>query len=179
MYSVADISPQNWPGRVAGCLPALHTWVQAQQQRLGVAPQATCLGGFSQGAILSLALAVQHDGLAGRVLAFAGCFTTPPAAAPQHTTLHLFHGEDDAVIPASGSREALAWMGAHGGDATLDTARGVGHELHPALVQCALQRLQSHIPARTWRAAMGAARAEAESGATGSTGGHTAPPAPA
>ncbi len=157
-YSVADISPENWPGRVAACLPALHGWVQAQQQRLGVGTQATCLGGFSQGAILSMALAAQHDGLVGRVLAFAGCFTAPPAAAPVQTTLHLFHGSADNVIPADGSREALAWMAENGGDATIDIAQGVGHELHPALVQCALQRLQSHIPARTWRAALGAAQ---------------------
>ena len=156
-YSVAGITPANWPGRVAACLPALHSWVQAQQQRLGVGTAATCLGGFSQGAILAMALAVQHDGLAGRVLAFAGCFTAPPAAAPEHTTLHLFHGDDDRVIPADGSRQALAWLAERGGDATIDIAQGVGHELHPALVQCALQRLQNHIPARTWRAALGAA----------------------
>ena len=156
-YGVADITPENWPARVDACLPALYRWVQAQQQRLHVGPAATCLAGFSQGAILSLALAVQHDGLAGRVLAFAGCFTAPPAAAPVHTTLHLFHGEDDSVIPAEGSRQALAWLAERGGDATIDTAQGVGHELHPALVQCALQRLQSHIPARMWRAALSAA----------------------
>ena len=156
-YAVRDLTPEVWPGRVAACLPPLHAWVQAQQQRLGVAPAATCLGGFSQGAILSMALAAQHDGLVGRVLAFAGCFTAPPAAAPDQTTLHLFHGADDEVIPADGSRQALAWLAERGGDATLDVAQGVGHELHPALVQCALQRLQSHIPARTWRAALGAA----------------------
>ena len=156
-YAVRDITPEVWPARVAACLPGLHAWVSAQQQRLGVAPAATCLGGFSQGAIVALALAVQHDGLAGRVLAFAGCFTAPPAAAPEHTTLHLFHGADDAVIPADGSRQALAWLAERGGDATLDVAQGVGHELHTALVQCALQRLQNHIPARTWRAALGAA----------------------
>ncbi len=156
-YSVADITPANWPGRVAACLPPLHTWVQAQQQRLGVGTAATCLGGFSQGAILALALAAQHDGLCGRVLAFAGCFTAPPAAAPEHTTLHLFHGADDSVIPADGSRQALAWLAEGGGDATIDIAQGVGHELHPALVECALQRLQSHIPARTWCAALAAA----------------------
>ena len=156
-YAVRDLTPAVWPQRVAACLPALHTWVQAQQQRLGVGPAATCLGGFSQGAILSLALAAQHDGLVGRVLAFAGCLTAPPGAAPENTTVHLFHGDDDNVIPAEGSRQALAWLADLGGDATLDTAQGVGHELHPALVQRALQRLQSHIPARTWRAALGAA----------------------
>lgn len=135
----------------------LHGWVRAQQQRLGVGPAATALGGFSQGAILSLALALAHDGIAGRVLAFSGCLTEEPQAAPRHATLHLFHGEDDTVIPADGSRQALAWLAGLQGDITVDIASGIGHELHPALIECALDRLKTHIPLRTWQAALGAA----------------------
>jgi phospholipase/carboxylesterase len=156
-YDVAGLTPQNWPGRVDAALPGLQAWVQAQQQRLGVGPAATALGGFSQGAVMALALVMQQDGIAGRVLAFGGCLTRVPEAAMQHTTLHLFHGADDEVIPAEGSRQALAHLADLQGDATLDIAQGVGHVLHPALVQCAVQRLQTHIPARTWRAALGAA----------------------
>ena len=156
-YSVDGLNEGNWPQRVAGALPALQAWVQVQQQRLGVGPAATCLGGFSQGAILSLALASHHDGLCGRVLAFGGRYAEAPLTAPRHTTLHLFHGSTDRVIPAQGSRDALEHLAALQGDATLDIAEGVGHELHPALVQCALQRLQTHIPLRTWQEAMGAA----------------------
>ena len=155
-YSIAGLAPANWPGRVADTLPSLAQWVQAQQQRLGVGPAATCLGGFSQGAIVALALALQHDGIAGRVLAFGGCLTTPPAAAPRHTTLHLLHGDADEVISADASRQALQQLGALQGDATLDIAGGVGHELHPALIDCALHRLRCHIPLRTWQAALGA-----------------------
>jgi len=155
-YSITGLTEANWPDRVAGVLPALQQWVQAQQQRLGVAPAATCLGGFSQGAILSLALASRHDGLCGRVLAFGGRYAEAPLAAPRHTSIHLFHGGADRVIPAQGSRDALELLGALQGDATLDIADGIGHELHPVLIDCALQRLTSHIPLRTWQAAMGA-----------------------
>ncbi|KPF48921.1 hydrolase [beta proteobacterium AAP121] len=158
-YAVAGLTAENWPQRVDAALPGLHDWVRAQQQRLGVAPEATALGGFSQGAVLSLALALQHDGIAGRVLAFGGCLTRPPEAAPRLSTLHLFHGADDDVIPAEGSRQALGHLAQLDGDATLDIAKGVGHVLHPALIDCALHRLRSHIPQRTWRAAMGAAAA--------------------
>jgi phospholipase/carboxylesterase len=156
-YSIDGLTPENWPGRVAACLPRLIAWVKAQQRRLGVGPAATALGGFSQGAILSLAAVLHEDGLAGRVLAFGGCMVAPPEAAPQHTTVHLFHGGGDDVIPADGSRQALQWLGELHGDATLDIAEGVGHELHPALIDCALHRLTHHIPMRTWRAALGAA----------------------
>ena len=155
-YSADGLTPDVWPQRVADALPGLRQWVHAQQQRLRVGPAATCLGGFSQGAVLALALALQEDGIAGRVLAFGGALATPPLAAPRHTTLHLFHGADDTDIPADGSRQALAALADLQGDATLDIAQGVGHTLHPALIDCALHRLRSHIPLRTWQAAMGA-----------------------
>lgn len=157
-YSTRGLSDEVWTQRVDQVLPELVLWVTAQQQRLQVSPAATALAGFSQGAILALTLALRHDGLAGRVLAFGGRFVQPPHAAPRHTTVHLFHGADDAVIPAEGSRQALRELGALEGDATLDIAASVGHELHPALIDCALTRLRSHIPLRTWQAALGAAR---------------------
>jgi len=156
-YEVSGLTPENWPARVQAELPALRTWVQAQQQRLGVEPAATALAGFSQGAVLALALVMQHDGIAGRVLAFGGCLMQVPETAPRHTTLHLFHGADDEMIPAEGSRQALQALAELQGDATLDIAEGVGHVLHPVLINRALQRLQTHIPARTWRAALGSA----------------------
>jgi phospholipase/carboxylesterase len=156
-YSIEGLAAQNWPQRVDSALPALHDWVHAQQRRLRVAPAATALGGFSQGAILALALALREDGLAGRVLAFGCCLTAAPVAAPRLTTVHLFHGSADGVIPADGSRQALAWLADLQGDATLDIAEGVGHELHAALIACALHRLTHHIPLRTWQAALGAA----------------------
>jgi len=165
-YSITGLTPANWPQRVDEALPGLLQWVQAQQQRLRVAPAATCLGGFSQGAMVALALALQQDGLAGRVLAFGGCLVQQPLAAPRHTTLHLFHGADDEWVPADGARQALAWLAELQGDATLDVAQQVGHELHPALVDCALNRLRSHIPLRTWQAAMGTVPAHARSDAT-------------
>jgi len=155
-YAVDDLTPEIWTARVQGALPSLHDWVQAQQERLRVGPAATALGGFSQGAILSMALALKHDGIAGRVLAFSGCLTEPPTTAPRLTTLHLFHGSEDTVIPADGSRQAMEWLAELQGDVTVDIASGLGHDLHPALIQCALDRLTRHIPMRTWQAAMGA-----------------------
>jgi phospholipase/carboxylesterase len=142
---------------VNAALPPLWAWLRAQQDRLRVPPLATALGGFGQGAVLALETATREDGLAGRVLAFGGRFAVLPEHAPRHTTLHLFHGADDAVVPVRHARIALQRLARLQGDATLDIADGAGHEMHPALLQCALHRLTSHIPLRTWQAALGAA----------------------
>jgi phospholipase/carboxylesterase len=155
-YGIRRRDDEAWRARVAAAVPPLQQWVRAQQQRLGVAPAATAIGGFSQGAVLALALALQDDGIAGRVLAFGGGFATPPVVAPRHTTVHLFHGGADTVMPADASRQALQSLGALQGDATLDIAEGIGHEIHPVLMARALHRLTHHIPLRTWQAALGA-----------------------
>lgn len=156
-HSIDALTDANLVQRVDAALETLTPWLRAQQRRLGVGEAATALAGFSQGATLALEMVHRHDGIAGRVLAFSGRFATLPAAAPALSTLHLLHGADDPIFPTAGVREAFEHLGALRGDATLDVAAGVGHVLHPALIDCALHRLKSHIPLRTWQAALGAA----------------------
>lgn len=168
--SDGPVSEANRPARVAAVLPRLADWVRAAQAATGLGPAATALLGFSQGAIVSLELVQLHDGLAGRVLSFSGRYATLPDRALAHTTLHFFHGATDTVIPAAQTQLAMDRLTAIHGDATADIAEGVGHELPPELMRCAIDRLRSHIPHRTWVAAMGAARglAERQDGSTDS-----------
>jgi phospholipase/carboxylesterase len=169
-FSVRGAVEAERPARVAAVLPRLIADVRSHQQRLGIGEAATALVGFSQGAILSLEAVTAEDGLAGRVLAFSGRYATLPAQAPQRTTLHLFHGANDAVIPAVHSRFAIEHLATlEGGDATLDIAEGVGHELHTSLVECALHRLTHHIPMRTWKAALSGAAVAASPHIEGDT----------
>lgn len=154
-FSVRGAIEAERPARVAAVLPRLIADVRAHQQRLHVGEAATALVGFSQGAILALEAVSVEDGLAGRVLSFSGRYATLPEQAPRQSTLHLFHGATDVVIPAVHSRYAIEHLATlEGADATLDIAEGVGHELHAALVDCALHRLTHHIPIRTWQAAL-------------------------
>ncbi len=156
-YSIEGLESQAvWRDRVAACVAALAPWLRAQQQRLDIGPAATAIGGFSQGGVLALHTAVQHDGIAGRVLAFGARMVEPPPEPPRHATLHLFHGSADRIFGVEHPRALLEQLAAGQGDATLDVAEGVGHVLHPALIDCALHRLSSHIPLRTWREALGA-----------------------
>lgn len=142
-------------------LPRLREWVAAAQQASGVGPAATAMAGFGEGALAALELASAFDGLAGRVLAFGGRYAALPVRAPEETTIHLFHGADDDVVPVAAARAALERLGALSGDATIDIAGRTGHVLAPVLIDCALHRLRTHIPARTWAAALGAMPAAA------------------
>jgi phospholipase/carboxylesterase len=166
-----DLLPEPGPeadlvGRVAAALPRFVRWVRAAQQRLEAMPQSTALVGFGEGATMALEAASAEDGLAGRVLVFGGGYAALPTHAPPLTTLHFLHGAADRVHPVAEARRALEHLGVLHGDATLDIAQGVGHEVHPALIDCAIHRLTHHIPHRTWRAALGALPASARGGCT-------------
>lgn len=154
-FSIRNIDEANRPQRVAAVLPGLIQAVRTEQDRWRVPPLATAIAGFSQGGIMALEAIAREDGLAGRVLAFSARYAVLPETAPRWTTVHLFHGAEDRIIPARHAQEAMHHLASLHGDATIDIAHGVGHELHPALIARAMDRLQSRIPIRYWQRAFG------------------------
>jgi len=156
-FSISGMNDDTRPARVAGAMPALHELVRQAQDRHKILQSDTALIGFSQGAIMALEYSIVHDGGIGRVLAFSGRFAKLPEKAPEWTTLHLLHGEDDRVIPVAHAHAAYARLTDLQGDATLDVASSVGHEVHTALADRAIYRLQTCIPLRSWRQALNSA----------------------
>jgi phospholipase/carboxylesterase len=146
---LARDDPQALLVRVA----ALAGFVRAQQQRFALLQSDTALAGLGAGASLALAFSDAHDGLVGRVLAFGGSYAVWPDKAPRLTTLHLLHGQNDTVVPLARAREGFNRLTALNADATLDVATSLGHELHPALMDQAVTRLQTCVPLRHWPAA--------------------------
>jgi len=141
------------PECVAKAVAALAIFLREQQARFGILQSDTAVAGFGQGATLALALSDVHDGLAGRVLAFSGSYAALPGKAPALTTLHLLHGRRDEQVPVQQTQQAYARLMELGADATCDIASTLGHELHPALMDQAVQRLLTCVPLRFWRSA--------------------------
>jgi phospholipase/carboxylesterase len=131
----------------------LAAFLRMQQQRFHILQSDTALAGFGAGASFALALSDAHDGLVGRLLSFGGGYQVWPARAPALTTLHLLHGQNDSVVPVARTRSDFDHLLELGADATLDIAASLGHELHPALMDQAVTRLQTCVPLRHWRAA--------------------------
>ena len=156
-FSIDGVTEDNRATRVAEAMPALHALVRQAQDRYKVMQPDTALAGFSQGAIMALEYAIAHDGSVGRVLAFSGRFATLPDRAPELTTLHLLHGKEDRIVPVEHAYAAYERLSQRQGDATLDVASSVGHDIHAALVDRAVYRLQTCIPLRTWKHALSSA----------------------
>ncbi|MBC7954878.1 MAG: esterase [Cytophagales bacterium] len=153
-FSVQGVNDSNRAERVAVALPRFIATVRALQQQFNTGWERTALAGFSQGAIMALEAVQAERALAGRVLAFSGRHAMQPAHAPHDTTLHFFHGMVDPVItpgPAIDSAERLVAMG---GDVTADVLPGIGHELHPLLIDKAIEQLRTFLPKKVWRDVM-------------------------
>ena len=140
-FSVQGITEENRPARVAAAMPGFVETVRRWQHETGVDAQRTALLGFSQGAIMALESTQAGAPLAAQVFAIAGRFAQAPRAATPATTIHLFHGDRDQVMPLRASVEAEAQLRALGTPATLDTFAGLGHGLDARVVDSVLRRM--------------------------------------
>lgn len=155
--SVRGIDDDNLAPRVTEALPAFLAAVAHWQTVSGLGPTATALIGFSQGAIMALEATCSETACAGRVVAIAGRFAQLPERAAPATTLHLFHGKDDDVIPYRHTIDGVQHLLAIGGDATADVLPFVGHELTDDFVELTVERLTGYVPKRVWDEALRAA----------------------
>ena len=153
-FSVRGVGDANRAERVAAALPRFIATVRALQQQFGMTWERTALAGFSQGAIMALEAVQAEPALAGRVLAFSGRHAVQPAHAPHDTTLHFFHGMVDAVIPPGPAIDSAERLVALGGDVTADVLPHIGHELHPLLMDKAIEQLRTFLPKKVWRDVM-------------------------
>jgi len=163
-FSVQGISEENRPARVDEALPAFAETVARWQGEAGVGTDAVALIGFSQGGIMALESTRDRPALAGRVVSIAGRFARLPETPNAATTVHMFHGKADPVIPYGFTVEAAEHLVSLGADVTADVIPHVGHQVNDEIAELLIERLRGHLPKRVWEAAMQAAR---ESGADG------------
>ena len=157
-FSVHGITEESRPERVAAALPAFAETVARWQKDAGVGTDAVALIGFSQGGIMALESTRDRPALAGRVVSIAGRFAQLPAAPNLATTVHMFHGKADPVIPYGFTVEAAKHLVAIGADVTADVLPHIGHQVNDEIAELLIERLRGHLPKRVWEAAMKAAR---------------------
>ena len=157
-FSVRGIDEENRPARIDAAMPGFCEAVARWQKEAGVGIDAVALIGFSQGGIMALESTRDRPAIAGRVVSIAGRFAKLPETPNPATTLHMFHGKADPVIPYGFTVEAAQHLVAIGADVTADVIPHVGHQIDPGIAELLVERLRGHLPKRTWEAAMRAAR---------------------
>jgi len=93
--------------------------------------------GFSQGGMLSFAIAVDHPEVVSAALPVGGWLPPPlvpegkaPADAP---TIVAFHGTDDTAVRHEPTLQSVSQLKERGWDATLFSYPGVGHVITPEM----------------------------------------------
>ena len=99
--------------------------------RVGEGP--VLVTGFSQGGILSFAMAVHHPELVDAVFPVAGVWLDhgmgPASASQAATPIRAFHGVNDRVIPLSATRRGVEALASAGFDVSLKTYAGLDHAI--------------------------------------------------
>ncbi|MES2482077.1 MAG: esterase [Pseudomonadota bacterium] len=139
-FSVAGITEESRPGRIAQAMPAFESAVAQWQAQAGVGPAGTTLIGFSQGTIMSLE-ATQVADLAARVIGLSGRFAQAPRRAPAGVVFRFIHGAVDPVIDPRFSVEAAQSLRALGADATAQIVPGLGHGVDDRVARLVLEAL--------------------------------------
>lgn len=145
------------PAGMPEFLAAIAHW----QAQAGVDAQATAVVGFARGAVMALESTKSSPPPAGRVLALAGRFEALPTEPARETTIHLFHGKEDAVTPYGDAIAAAQCLLELGTDVTADVIPFLGHRVSDEMAALVLERLRGYLPQRYWREALQADPAEA------------------
>jgi phospholipase/carboxylesterase len=147
-FSVRGIDEASRAARVAAAMPRFLETIRHWQGAAQLQATDTTLVGFSQGAIMSLESTQQPEPLARRVIAIAGRLAQPARIAPRLASVHLMHGEQDAVIPCAASVQAAAQLRALGAEPTLDLFAQLGHGIDRRVLDRLLERMDEGVTGR-------------------------------
>jgi phospholipase/carboxylesterase len=106
--------------------------------------------GFSQGGMLSFALAVEHGELFAAALPIGGWLPEPlwPADAnPSAAPIFAFHGDADAAVRYEPTKLCVDQLNTLGYRAELRTYVGVGHMISPVIHLDLMESLRELLPA--------------------------------
>ena len=112
--------------------PRLHRFLRQVQEALEIPPEATILGGFSQGAMLAMHIGERSRPSLAGVLAYSGMAESLPShrdkvrSAPP---IFLYHGTRDPIVPFSAFERTGSRLSELGFEVARWAAEGVDHTI--------------------------------------------------
>lgn len=139
-FSISGVTADNRQGRIVAALPALEQLIDGELRLTGLDRGGLTLVGFSQGAMMALALAAGPRPPAS-VVALAGRLAVPIAPAGPESRIRppifLGHGTADAVVPVAEADFAARRFEAAGFAVTRVIEQGLAHTISPSLALAA------------------------------------------
>ncbi len=143
-WSIGDRDPSRTAIEAAHARAALDGFIDAELVRLGLAPDAYALLGFSQGAMMVLFAGLRRAVAPRAILAYSGALIAPGRLAERSNSapVLLVHGTADEVVPAFRSDDAAAALKLAGVPVELMFLPRVGHTVDAAGIEAGAAMLQ-------------------------------------
>ncbi|WP_455818248.1 alpha/beta hydrolase [Pseudomonas cerasi] len=131
-FSLAGITPENRPARVAAARAAFDQTLQAilDRHQMGDSLDKVFLVGFSQASIMALDALVSARWPVAGIVAFSGRLSSPQPFTPAlNTPVLVLHGMADGVIPVQEGQSAEQRLRDLGVQVTSQFEPSVGHTI--------------------------------------------------
>lgn len=151
-FSLQDRTPAVLEAGARAAAPALLGAIDAELARLGLAPDAVAMMGFSQGAMMVLFAGLRRPTPPRAILAYSGALLDTPRLEAElvgHPPVLLVHGQEDEVVPFARGPAAEATLRRLGIPVTTLWCPGVGHWIDEAGVSAGALFLQQVFPGVT------------------------------
>jgi len=100
-FSLQDRRAEVTKRELEHAIPAIIKVIDTKKAELGLEDKDVILCGFSQGAMVSLYLALSQKNPYKAIVAFSGALMQPSLIHNIKTPICLIHGKEDAVVPYS------------------------------------------------------------------------------
>ena len=132
--------PSEYLRGAEGAAPILNTFLDGEQDRLGLVDPVTALVGFSQGAMMALHVGLRRPGGIAGIVGYSGLLPGSERLAPERLTTEivarppvlLVHGEDDDVVDPAHLDTAAAALDRIGVAVEKHLRPGLGHGIDDA-----------------------------------------------
>ncbi len=146
-FSIRGVTDTNRAARIAAALPWLEACILAERRDLALDAQRVAVCGFSQGAMMALALA-DCDDPPGAIASIAGRIASPIAVRSDAVTqIFLSHGDSDPVVPFACLSEAGKSFRVAGYVVQEAPVRGLGHTIASSQADAVGSFFAAYLPA--------------------------------
>lgn len=127
---VIDRDPAKYLKGAAQAAPHLHKYLDEVLDHYGLENKDMALGGFSQGAMMSLHNGLRRGEKIAGILAYSGSLIDTHNLSIAHKVpICLIHGEDDEVVPVESYHHARKELEEAGFDVSGHTSKHLGHSI--------------------------------------------------
>ena len=146
-FSIRGVTNTDRAVRIAAAMPWLQAFMLAERKELALDAQQVAVCGFSQGAMMALALA-DCDDPPGAIASIAGRIAAPIAAQTDPwTRIFVSHGDCDPVVPFACLSEAGQSFRAAGYAVQEMPVRGLGHTVASIQADAVGSFFAAYLPA--------------------------------